>query len=320
MSEKIPTRDGFGKELAEMGRENEKIVVVSADLEDATRAEYFKNEFPDRFFTCGIAEQDMVGTAAGLSMKGFIPFINSFAVFMTNRAYDMIRLDLCYNNCNVKVICSHAGVTVGEDGASAQSLEDIALMRVLPNMVVVVPVDEMEARKATRLFAKEFGPMYMRTSRAPLPVITSADDTFEIGKANVVREGDDVTLIACGIHVSESLSAAEMLKKEGIEARVVNMHTIKPLDQETVIKAAQETGAIVTAEEHQRFGGLGSAVAECVVQHCPVPMEFIAMNDSFGQSGSPAQLLETYHLKDVDIVHAAKKAVSRKTATSQVKA
>ena len=321
MSEKIPTRDGFGKELVEVGRENEKVVVVSADLEDATRAEYFKNEFPERFFTCGIAEQDMVGVAAGLSMHGFVPFINSFAVFMTNRAYDQIRLDICYNDSNVKIICSHAGVTVGEDGASAQCLEDLALMRVLPNIKVVVPVDEMEARKATRLFAQETGPMYMRTSRAPFPVLTSVDDPFEIGKAAVLRDGADVSLIACGIHVSESLSAAEMLKKDGIDARVINMHTIKPLDEATVLKAAQETGAIVTAEEHQLAGGLSSAVAECVVRHCPVPMEFVAVNDSFGRTGSPQQLLEHFHLKDVDIARAAQQAVSRKkSSASQVKA
>lgn len=314
MSEKIPTRDGFGKELVELGRENDKIVVVSADLEDATRAEYFKNEFPERFFTCGIAEQDMVGTAAGLSMHGFIPFINSFAVFMTNRAYDMLRLDVCYNNCNVKIICSHAGVTVGEDGASAQSLEDLALMRVLPNIKVVVPADEMEARKATRIFAREAGPMYMRTSRAPFPVLTSVEDAFEIGKANIVRDGGDVTLIACGIHVSESLSAAQMLKKDGIDARVINMHTLKPIDEAAIVTAARETGAIVTAEEHQRFGGLGSAVAEVVVQQCPVPMEFVAVDDTFGQTGSPQQLLEVFHLKDKDIAAAAKQALSRKNS------
>ncbi len=312
----IATRDGFGKELVELGRANDKIVVVSADLEDATRAEYFKKEFPDRFFSCGIAEQDMVGTAAGLSLQGFIPFVNSFAVFMTNRAYDMIRLDVCYNDCNVKIICSHSGVTVGEDGASAQSLEDLCLMRVLPNIKVVFPVDDLEARKATRAFAAEKGPMYMRTSRAAVPVLTSADDEFIIGKANVMREGKDVTLIGCGIMVSESLKAAEILQKEGIEARVINMHTIKPIDEAAVIKAAKETGAIVTAEEHQKNGGLGSAVAEVIVQKFPVPMEFVAVDDTFGQSGTPAQLLEFYHLKDVDIVKAAKKAISRKNKKS----
>lgn len=310
--EMVPTRDGFGKELVEVGKVNDKVVVVSADLEDATRAEYFKKEFPERFFSCGIAEQDMVGTAAGLSMTGFIPFINSFAVFMTNRAYDMLRLDLCYNNQNVKVICSHAGVMVGEDGASAQCLEDIALMRVLPNMQVVCPVDVHEARKATRLFAKESGPMYMRTSRAPVPVLTKEEDDFTIGKAVILREGGDVTLIGCGIGVYESLRAADILKKDGVDARVVNMHTIKPIDVDMITRCARETGAVVTAEEHQIFGGLGGAVAEVVVQQCPVPMEFVAVHDSFGESGKPEELLAAYHLKDVDIAKAAKKAVERK--------
>ncbi|MBU4333554.1 MAG: transketolase family protein, partial [Candidatus Omnitrophica bacterium] len=237
MTELIATRDGFGKELVKLGEENEKIIVVSADLEDATRADYFKKAFPDRFFTVGIAEQDMIGMAAGLSMQGFTVFTNSFAVFMTNRAYDMIRLDLCYNNCNVKVICSHAGVTVGEDGASAQCLEDLALMRVLPNMKVVCPVDSIEAAKATRAFANEFGPMYMRTSRAALPILTAEDDVFEIGKATVLQKGSDATVIACGIMVSEALSAAEILKKDGISIKVVNLHTIKPIDEEMIIQS-----------------------------------------------------------------------------------
>ena len=308
----VATRDGFGEELVELGKKNPKIVVVSADLEDATRAEYFKKAFPDRFFSVGIAEQDMVGTAAGLSLQGFIPFINSFAVFLTNRAYDMLRIDLCYNNCNVKIVCSHAGVTVGEDGASAQCLEDLALMRVLPNMKVVCPVDTIEARKATRVFAKEKGPMYLRTSRNPLPILTTEKDPFIIGKANVMREGKDVTLIGCGLMVSESLQAAELLKKEGIEARVINMHTIKPLDEDMIVRCAKETGAIVSAEEHQIHGGLGSAIAEVLVKKCPVPMEMVAVADTFGETGSPAELLKAYHLKDTDIAAAAKKAIKRK--------
>ena len=312
MTEMIATRDGFGKELAKLGEVNEKILVVSADLEDATRAEYFKDAFPERFFTVGIAEQDMIGMAAGLSMQGFTVFTNSFAVFMTNRAYDMIRLDVCYNNCNVKIICSHAGVTVGEDGASAQCLEDLALMRVLPNMKVVCPVDVIEAQKATQAFANEFGPMYMRTSRAKLPILTKEDDVFEIGKANVLQKGSDATVIACGIMVSEALSAAKMLEKDGVNVKVVNMHTIKPIDEEMIIQSAKETGAIVTAEEHQMYGGLGSAVAEVVVKNCPVPMEMIAVKDTFGQTGSPQELLKHYNLKDVDIVEAVKRLVVKK--------
>ena len=312
MNKMVPTRDGFGKELVELGKTNEKIVVVSGDLEDATRAEYFKKEFPDRFFNLGIAEQDVVGTAVGLSFHGFIPFACSFAVFMTNRAYDMIRLDICYNNRNVKVVCSHGGVTVGEDGASAQCLEDFAIMRVLPNMQVICPVDAVEAAKATRVMARDVGPVYMRTSRSPFPVLTTEEDPFVVGQANIVREGGDVTLVGCGLMVYESLQAAELLKKEGIEARVINMHTIKPIDEDALIAAARETGAIVTAEEHQIYGGLGSAVAEVLVKKAPVPVEMVAVQDSFGETGTPQELLKKFKLKDVDIAEAAKKAIKRK--------
>ena len=308
----IPTRDGFGEEIVNIGKINKDVLVLSGDLEDATRAEYFKKEFPDRFFNLGIAEQDVVGTAAGLSTLGFIPFACSFAVFMTNRAYDMIRLDVCYNDLNVKIVCSHAGVTVGEDGASAQCLEDFAIMRVLPNIKVICPVDVIEARKATRVITQTKGPIYMRTSRAPFPVITKESDAFEIGKANILRQGKDVTLIACGIQVYESLQAALILEKEGIQARVINMHTIKPIDEKAIIAAAKETGAIVTAEEHQINGGLGSAVAEVVVKNVLVPLEMVAVNDSFGETGSPQELLKKYHLKDVDIAEAARKVIKRK--------
>lgn len=312
MNKMVPTRDGFGNELVALGKTNEKIVVVSGDLEDATRAEYFKKAFPDRFFNLGIAEQDIVGTAVGLSFHGFIPFVCSFAVFMTNRAYDMIRLDVCYNNHNVKIVCSHAGVTVGADGASAQCLEDFAIMRVLPNIQVICPADAVETAKATRLITRDVGPVYMRTSRAPFPVMTTEEDPFVIGRANVVREGGDVTLIGCGLMVYESLQAAELLKKEGIEARVINMHTIKPIDEDAIVAAAKETGAIVTAEEHQMYGGLGSAVAEVLVKKAPVPMEMVAVQDSFGETGTPEELLKKFKLKDVDISEAAKKAIKRK--------
>lgn len=312
MNKAMPTRDGFGKALVDLGKENDKIVVLSGDLEDATRAEFFKFEYPERFFNLGITEQDVIGTAAGMAKMGFIPFATSFAVFLTNRAYDQIRLDVCYNDTNVKIVCSHGGVTVGEDGASAQCLEDFAIMRVLPKMTVVCPVDIHEAIKATRLMAETHGAFYMRTSRGAFPILTKEDDSFEFGKAAVMREGKDVTLIGCGIMVHESLKAADILAKEGIEARVLNMHTIKPIDKAAIISAANETGAIVTAEEHQINGGLGSAVAEVLVQNSPVPQEMIAVQDSFGQTGSPEQLLSYYHLKDVDIVAAAKKAVQRK--------
>lgn len=307
-----PTRDGFGEELALIGRENPKVVVVSADLEDATRAEYFKKTAPERFFSVGIAEQDMVGMAAGLASEGFVAVTNSFAVFLTNRAYDQIRMDVCYNDLNVKLCATHAGVTVGEDGASAQCLEDFAIMRVLPNMKVVCPADTIEAKKATRAMIAEKGPFYMRFSRAPLPVLTEAGTPFKIGKAIVMREGKDVSIIACGAMVSEALNAAVALAKDGINARVINMHTIKPLDNEVIIACAKETGAIVTAEEHQLAGGLGSAVAEVVVQHAPVPMAMVGVNDSFGQTGTPEQLLQFYGLKAINIVEAVRKVITRK--------
>jgi len=307
-----PTRDGFGEELVALGKVNPNIIVTSGDLEDATRAEYFKKEFPERFFNLGITEQDVIGTAAGLSTQGYVVFATSFAVFLTNRAYDMIRLDVCYNNSNVKIVCSHGGVTVGEDGASAQCLEDFAIMRVLPNMKVICPADYIEAKKATRAITKTLGPFYMRTSRAPLPIITKEEDDFVIGKANLLRGGNDATVIACGVMVAESLSAADLLKQEGIDLRVVNMHTIKPIDVQTIINAAKETGAIVTAEEHQMAGGLGSAVAEVLGQHHPCPLEIVGVKDSFGESGSPAQLLAHYGLKDVNIVEAVKRVIQRK--------
>ena len=315
MADMKPTRDGFGEEMVAVGKANQNVVVLSADLEDATRAEYFKKEIPERFFNLGIAEQDLIGTAAGMSTQGFIPVACSFAVFLTNRAYDMIRLDVCYNQMNVKIVCSHTGVTVGEDGASAQCLEDFAIMRVLPNIKVICPMDYIEARKATRAIISQNGPIYMRTSRAPLPIITQESDPFEIGVANIIREGKDVTIIACGVMVSEALAAAEQLKGQGIDARVVNMHTIKPIDEKMIIESAQKTGAIVTAEEHQKFGGLGSAVSEVVVQKFLVPIEMVAVNDSFGESGTPQQLMQAYHLKDVDIVAAVQKVLKRKVPT-----
>ncbi len=308
----IPTRDGFGEELAALGKLNDRIVVVSADLEDATRAEYFKKACPERFFTMGISEQDMIGMAAGLASEGFIAVTNSFAVFLTNRAYDQIRLDVCYNELNVKLVASHAGVTVGEDGASAQCLEDIAIMRVLPNMKVICPVDSIEAKKATRAMIAEKGPFYLRLSRAPFPVVTKEADPFQVGKANKLRDGKDVTIVACGIMVAQALDAADELAKDGVQARVINMHTIKPLDRQTLVQCAKETGALVTAEEHQIAGGLGSAVAEVLVEECPVPVEMLGVKDVFGQSGTPDQLLKEYHLKTIDVIDAVKKVLSRK--------
>jgi len=312
MWEMKPTRDAFGETLVELGRTNRKVVVLSGDLEDSTRAEFFKKEFPDRFFNLGIAEQDMLGTCVGLSLDGLIPFACSFAVFLTDRTYGVLRISICYNKRNVKLVGTHAGLTVGEDGATAQSLEDIAIMRVLPNMTVVCPVDAVETRKATLKIAEICGPVYLRLGRPPYPIITKDSDRFELGKANVLREGRDLTIIGCGLMVSESLRAADALAQEGIQARVVNMHTVKPLDEEAIVRAAAETRAVVTAEEHQMNGGLGGAVAEVLARTYPVPQEFVAVRDTFGESGAPDALLKKYCLKDVDIVNAARKALERK--------
>jgi len=312
MRESKAIRDAFGEALVELGRKNKKVVVLSGDLEDSTRAEYFKKEFPERFFNLGICEQDILGTAAGLSLAGFIPFVCSFAVFITNRAYDTLRISVCYNKCNVKIIGSHAGLTVGEDGATAQCLEDFALLRVLPSIIVLSPVDAIETRKATMAMADIQGPAYMRLSRVAFPIITKESGPFIVGKANIMREGKDVTIIACGLMVSESLKAAEALKQDGIQVKILNMHTIKPIDEKAIIGAAKETKAIVTAEEHQINAGLGGAVAEVLSRNYPVPLEMVAVADTFGESGSAEELLEKYHLKDKDIVTAVKNVLKRK--------
>ncbi|MFC2091509.1 transketolase family protein [Elusimicrobiota bacterium] len=312
MSDKKAIREGFGEAMVELGEKNEKVVLVSADLEDATKAIAFREKYPRRSFTTGIAEQDMIGAAVGLAMEGFIPFANSFAVFMTNRAYDQIRMSVCYNNANVKMVGSHGGITVGPDGGSAQCLEDFAIMRALPRMKVICPCDAAEAAKATRVMAEIQGPVYMRTARPPSDMITKADDPFVIGKANILRDGTDVTIIGCGLILNEVLKAREVLSSEGIKAAVVNMHTIKPIDEQAIIYAAKTTGAVVTVEEHQLNGGLGSAVCEVLSCNLPVPVEMVAVRDSFGESGSPDELLKKYHLKSDDIVVAVKKAISRK--------
>ncbi|TNF56263.1 transketolase family protein, partial [bacterium] len=252
------------------------------------------------------------GTAAGMSMEGLIPFACSFAVFLTNRAYDFLRISVCYNNRNVKVIGSHGGITVGEDGATAQCLEDFAITRVLPNITIVYPMDAVEMKKATRVIAETEGPVYMRLGRPPFPILTGESDEFVLGKANIMREGRDATIIACGLMVYESLQAAEVLAQENIQVRVLNMHTIKPIDVDAIVQSAQTTGAVVTAEEHQINGGLGSAVAEVLGRNLPVPIEMVAVNDTFGESGTPEELLIKYHLKDTDIAKAVKKVLERK--------
>ena len=305
-------RDGFGEELAELGKRESRVVVLSGDLEDSTKAAGFKKEFPLRFFNLGISEQDMIGTAAGMSREGFIPFACSFAVFLTNRAYDQIRITVCYNKANVKLVGSHAGISAGSDGATAQCLEDIAIMRALPNMTVICPADALEVKKAVRAAAEYIGPVYIRTARTASEVITKEETPFAIGKAVTLREGKDLAISACGIMVPEALRAAVLLEKAGVDAAVINMATIKPLDKQAVVDAAKKCGCIVTAEEHQRNGGLGSAVAEALLASFPVPVEFVAVNDSFGESGEPEELLSKYGLKDVDIARAGASAVKRK--------
>lgn len=312
MADKIATRESYGKAVTELGKVNKDIVVLDADLANATKSGVFKNEFPDRHFNAGIAEMNMVGLASGLSLAGKIPFVSTFAVFGTGRAYDMVRNSVCYPKLNVKLALTHAGLTVGEDGATHQMLEDIALMNALPNMTVIVPADGPEAEQVVKAAAEIDGPVFMRFARAATDVIFDENYKFEIGKAAQIREGKDVTLIACGIMVAKALEAAEILKGDGINARVINMSTIKPLDKAAVEKAAKETGAIVTCEEHSIYGGLGSVVSQAVSKSTPVPVEFVGVQDVFGESGKPDQLIKKYHIDVEDIVEAAKKAVSRK--------
>lgn len=310
--EKKPTRDGFGEGVVELGEKRKDIVVLSADLTDSTRASWFKERFPERFFAMGVSEQDMICTAAGLALAGKRPFACTFGVFAAGRAWDQIRVSVAYMNLNIVIIGTHGGISVGPDGPTHQAIEEITLMRVLPNMTVLVPCDAVEAKRATIASASCSGPVYIRLGRSGVPVITKAEDRFEIGKANVLRTGKDVAIIACGYEVYEALLAHEALKKEGIEARVINLHTIKPIDRETILRAAKETGAIVTAEEHAIMGGMGSAITEVLAQECPVPVEFIGIKDRFGESGEPGELLKIFGLTAGDIVKVAKKVMNRK--------
>ena len=308
----VPTRDGFGEGLVELGRQNKDVVVLSADLTDSTRAGWFKKEFPERFFGFGVAEQDMFGAAAGFALMGKVPFASTFGVFASGRAWDQIRISIAYMNLNVKIGGTHGGISVGGDGATHQALEEIALMRILPNMTVVVPADAMEAKKATIESAEIQGPVYIRLGRNPAPVLTTNKDFFKIGKASVLRDGVDLTIFACGQMVHEAIVACDELKKGKISARLINLHTPKPIDKEAVVKAAKETGAIVTAEEHTLFGGLGSAIAEVVAQECPVPMKMVGVRDRFGVSGEPDELFGYFGLKAENIVQAAKEALRMK--------
>ena len=306
------TRDAYGEALRAAGARNRDIVVLDADLSKSTKTNVFAKEFPDRHFNAGIAEQNMMSVAAGLAAAGKIPFASTFAIFATGRAYEQVRNSICYPKLNVKIAATHAGLTVGEDGATHQANEDIALMRALPNMTVVNPADAEETRQAIEWAVEYKGPVYLRLGRASVDDVFGSDYVFQHGKAVQLADGTDVTIIATGVMVGAARRAADELIKQGLSARVLNIHTIKPLDIEAITKAARETGAIVTCEEHSIIGGLGSAVAEAVVENAPVPLERVGVLDVFGESGTPDALLAKYKLTVADIVAAAKRVVSRK--------
>ena len=306
------TRSGFGEGLLEAGRQNLDIVALCADLTGSLKMDQFAREFPDRFFQVGIAEANMMGIAAGLTIGGKIPFTGTFANFSTGRVYDQIRQSIAYSAKNVKICASHAGVTLGEDGATHQGLEDLGLMRMLPNMTVISPCDFNQTRAATLAIAKFKGPVYLRFGRPKWPNFTSAGEEFIIGKAQILTEGNDVSIFATGHMVWNALHAAEALLEKGISAEVINIHTIKPLDEKAVLQSVRKTGCAVSAEEHMRNGGLGELLAQTFTRNHPVPMEMIAVNDLFGESGKPEELLRKFNLDIPDIVQAAVKAVSRK--------
>ncbi|SDH99138.1 transketolase family protein [Propionivibrio dicarboxylicus] len=308
----LPTRDGYGNGLVELGATRPEVVVLDADLAKSTRTDWFQAKYPERFFDIGIAEQDMIGTAAGLSLGGKVPFATTYAVFVAGRAWDQIRTTVCYSNLNVKIAGAHGGISAGGDGATHQSLEDVAVMRVLPNMTVILPCDAIEAKKATIAAASMHGPCYLRFAREATPVFTREDDPFEIGKAIVMKPGEDVTIIAAGPLLHEALLAHDQLAAEGVSARVINMHTVKPLDAAAVLAAAKETGAIVTVDEAQLAGGLGGAVAETLVSTVPVPVEMVGIVDTFLECGLPEELAVAYNLKAKDFVDAAKRVLKRK--------
>ncbi|MEK6737278.1 MAG: transketolase family protein [Planctomycetota bacterium] len=312
MTEMIATRQAYGDALVEFGENNKAIVVLDADLSKSTTTAKFGKKYPDRFFNMGIAEANMIGTAAGLATCGKIPFVSSFSIFATGRAWEQIRNTVCYSGVNVRIVATHSGVSVGPDGASHQCIEDLSLMRTIPTMTVIEPCDAVETRKSIMAAIDYKGPLYIRLGRAAVPVLTKKEDTFVIGKANVLRTGDDVAIIACGALVAHALTAADILQKEGIQASVVNMHTLKPLDDKTLLEVAKRTKAVVTAEQHVLDGGLGSAVASVLSRNYPLPVEMIGIDNRFGQSGDPDVLFKEYHLLPEDIVIAAKRAIGRK--------
>jgi len=306
------TREGFGHALVDLGEKNPNVVVLVGDLVESTMTSFFAERFPERFFEIGIAEQNMTGIAAGLAAKGKIPFLSTYGAFATCRAADQIRVTLAYSNLSVKIGGAHGGISVGPDGATHQAMEEIAIIRSIPNMRMIVPCDYWETRKATIAAASVPGPVYIRFGRENVPVVTDENTPYEFGKGYEIRPGTDVAILACGVMVAEAISAREMLEAKGISARVVNLHTLKPLDEAIILKAARECGAIVTAEEHQVNGGLGGAVAEVLVRHHPVPVEMVAVMDRFGRSGKPDELMAAFGIKDVNILAAAEKVLRRK--------
>jgi transketolase len=308
---KEATRDGFGKALLDLGEKNKDIVVLSADLTESCRAHWFKEKYPDRFVSHGVAEQDMISAAAGLALSGKIPFAVTFGAFASGRAWDQVRVSVAYMNLNVNIAGSHGGISVGGDGATHQALEEIALMRIIPNMTVVVPADSEEAYQATVQAADIQGPVYIRLGREKVPFLETKTP-FKIGEASVLTEGDDLTIVACGHMVFKALEAAYRLKAKNIQARVINLHTPSPIDRATLVKAARETGAVLTVEEHTMYGGMGSAVAEVLVEDCPVVMKLMGLKDEFGVSGEPAELFKLFGLTEDDIVKEAEALVARK--------
>jgi len=312
MPQEVSLRETYGKTLVELGRENSDVVVLDADLSPSTMTHFFASEFPERFFDCGIAEQNMVSIAAGLAASGKVPFASTFAVFVPGRCFDQIRMSIAQPGLNVKLVATHGGISVGEDGTSHQSIEDLALIGSLPGFTVVVPADAIETAQAVRVAASSYGPFYIRLCRPKMPLVYNDDYRFNPGKAVTMRQGNDVTIIAIGIMVTAALEAADNLEREGIDCCVLNMPTLKPIDEAAIIKAAAGTGAIVTAEEHLEHGGLGSSVAQVVTRHHPVPMELVAIKDTYAKSGKATELLQRYGLTAKDIEQGVRTAIKRK--------
>lgn len=306
------TRSGFGEGLHELGKSNPNVVALCADLTGSLKMNAFADDFPERFFQTGISEANMIGMAAGMTIGGKIPFTGTFANFSTGRVYDQIRQSVAYSEKNVKICASHAGLTLGEDGATHQILEDIGMMRMLPRMTVIVPCDFNQTKLATKAIAEIDGPVYLRFGRPKVPIFTKEDATFKIGKADIIFEGTDVSIIACGHLVYKAIEAAQILEEQGIDVEVINMHTIKPIDEAAILHSIQKTRCVVTAEEHMINGGLGDAVAQVLSNNLPVPQEYVGVNDTFGESGTPDQLMEKYNIGTKDIVAACKKVVARK--------